>query len=58
MSLDLVAYNNAQCIEMQNYVDSNIDSGLTEEQLKMQWVVKYASIFAVNNRAKYELQEV
>lgn len=59
MSLDLVAYNNAQCIEMQNYVDSNIkESGLTEEQLKMQWVVKYASIFAVNNRAKYELQEV
>jgi len=57
MSLDLVAYNNAQCNEMQNYVESNIESCLTEEELKMQWVMKFAAIFAVNNRSKYMLIE-
>lgn len=54
MILDLIAYNEAQCTEMQNYVDSNIkESGLTEEQLKMQWIVKFAAAFAVNNRSKF-----
>jgi hypothetical protein len=58
MSLDLVAYNVAQCNEMQNYVESNIvESGLNEEELKMQWVMKFAAKFAVENRHKYMLIE-
>jgi hypothetical protein len=58
MLLDLVAYNVAQCNEMQNYVDSNInESNLSEEELKMQWVMKFAAKFAVENRHKYVLVE-
>lgn len=60
--IDLVAYNRAQCKEINDYIwglgvqlghDPTQDK--PRELLEMEWVTQYAMVFAVNNRAKFEI---
>lgn len=59
--IDISAYNQAQCHEIDNYIwcmgvelGHDPTSDKPRELLELEWVTKYAAVFAVNNRSKFE----
>lgn len=62
--LNLVEYNKAQVKEINDYIwfkgielGYNPTNDKSREELELEWVMKYAVSFAMNNRSKYEMAE-